>query len=99
MTGGLISYEPDYAVPPGETLLEALEEAGLTQPELAQRAQLSSKHVSRLANGHVALTPDVAMRLERVLGISARFWNAREADYRARLARLAEAEATAADLE
>ena len=30
MTGGLISFEPDYAVPPGETLLEALEEAGLT---------------------------------------------------------------------
>jgi len=98
MTGGLISYEPDYAVPPGATLIEALEEAGLTQAELACRAELSPKHVNRLAKGHAALTPAVAVKLERVLGIPSQFWNAREANYQARLARLAERQATAEDL-
>ena len=97
MTTGLISYEPDYAVPPGETLLEALEEAGITQVELARRAELSPKHVNRLANGHAALTPAVAVKLERVLGIPSQFWNAREANYQARLVRLAERQATADD--
>ena len=98
MTGELISYEPDYAVPPGETLVEALEEAGLTQVELACRAELSAKHVNRLVKGHVALTPAVAVKLERVLGIPSQFWNAREANYQARLARLAERQATAEEL-
>ena len=99
MNETLISYEPDYAVPPGETLLEAIEEAGLTQAELALRAGLSSKHVNRLAKGHVRLTPGVAVKLERVLGIPSQFWNAREANYQARLARLAERHATPEDLD
>ncbi len=86
MSEQVIPYEPDYAVPPGETLLEALEEARLTREELARLADLSTKHVSRLVSGHVALTPETAVRLEWVLGIPARFWNAREANYRARLA-------------
>ena len=98
MAGELISHEPDYAVPPGETLVEALEEAGLTQVELACRAELSAKHVNRLAKGHVALTPAVAVKLERVLGIPSQFWIAREANYQARLARLAERQATAEEL-
>ncbi len=99
MANELITYEPDYAVPPGETLLEALEEAGLTQAELARRAELSPKHVNRLAKGHATLTPAVAVKLERVLGIPSQFWNAREANYQARLTRLAERQATAEDLE
>lgn len=97
MTEALIGYEPDYAVPPGETLLEALEEAGLTQAELARRADLTAKHVNRLARGHARLTPGVAVKLERVLGIPSQFWNAREANYQARLARLAERQPTAED--
>ncbi len=94
----LIDFEPDYAVPPGETLLEALEEAGLTQAELSRRAEISPKHTNRIIKGHAALTPDVALKLERVLGIPSRFWNALEANYRARLARLAERQPTNEDL-
>lgn len=36
-----------YAVPPGETLRELLDERGLTQRDLARRADLSPKHVNR----------------------------------------------------
>jgi len=86
VTTELISYCPDHASPPGDTLAEALEEAGMSQVELARRTHLSAKHVNRLIKGHVPLSPDVATRLESVLGVPAQFWNAREANYRSRLA-------------
>lgn len=78
----------DYAVPPGETLRELLAELGLTQRELARRADLSPKHVNRLLQGLVPLSADVATRLERVTGTPARIWNRLEADYRSDLERI-----------
>jgi len=72
----------DYAVPPGETLRELLDEKGISQREFARRADLSPKHVNKLIQGLVPLSADVALRLERVTGTPARIWNRREADYR-----------------
>ncbi|MGW9597779.1 ImmA/IrrE family metallo-endopeptidase [Streptomyces chartreusis] len=83
--------EPDYAVPPGETILEFLEESGMTQREFALRAGLSAKHLNQLVKGIVSLSPDVAERLENVTGIKARFWNRLEADYQSTRKRLREA--------
>ncbi|GGV01657.1 XRE family transcriptional regulator [Kitasatospora herbaricolor] len=80
--------EPDYAIPPGETLLEFLEESGMTQRELAIRADLSPKHVNQLIKGTVSLSPETAEKLERVTGIRARFWNRLEADYQSTRERL-----------
>jgi HTH-type transcriptional regulator/antitoxin HigA len=68
--------DTDYAVPPGETLRELLEEQGLSQRDLARRAGLSPKHVNKLLQGLVPLSADVAVRLERVTGTPARLWNA-----------------------
>ena len=53
--------------------------------------ELSEKHISRLINGEVKLTPDVACRLEMVLGLPAQLWNNLEAIYREKTAK-AEAE-------
>jgi addiction module HigA family antidote len=69
--------------PPGEILAEALEERGITNSELARRTGLSEKHVSQLVNARVPLSMEVALQLERVLGIPARFWNSLEFNYRA----------------
>jgi HTH-type transcriptional regulator/antitoxin HigA len=80
--------DTDYAVPPGETLRELLDEQGLTQRDLARRADLSPKHVNRLVQGLVPLSADVAQRLERVTGTPARIWNSLEAGYRSDLQRL-----------
>ena len=88
--GGHFEFTPDYAVPPGWTLLDLLEERGMTQAELAQRTDLSVKHINRLVKGHVPLSTDVALRLERVTGVSVRFWLTRESIYQERRARLAE---------
>ena len=80
--------ETDWAVAPGETLQELLEEQGLSQRDLARRADLSPKHVNKLLQGLVPLSADVAVRLERVTGTPARIWNQIEADYRSDLERI-----------
>lgn len=73
------------AVPPGATIRDQLKDRGMSQKEFAARMDLSEKHVSKLINGEVQLTPEVAVRLEMVLGIPAKFWNNLEAIYREKL--------------
>ena len=87
---------PNYAVPTGEFIAEWMEDNALNAAELARRLDVSRKHVSELLRGLVALTPDMALRLERVTGVPARTWSNLEALYqedRARLAAEAELEA------
>jgi len=81
-------FAPDWVSPPGETVLDIVEERGWTQAELALRLGYSAKHVSHLINGKVPLSVDAALRLERVLGSSADFWLAREANFQRHKARL-----------
>ncbi len=73
------------ATPPGATIKEQLKDRGMSQKEFAIRMDLSEKHISKLVNGDVQLTPEVAVRLEVVLGTPARFWNNLEAIYREKL--------------
>jgi HTH-type transcriptional regulator / antitoxin HigA len=80
-------YIPDYVSPPGETLLEMLEERGMTQTELAERTGRPKKTISEIINGKAAIIPETALQLERVLGVPANFWNSREQNYRDALAR------------
>lgn len=78
------------AIPPGYSIKEQLVERGLTQKEFAMRMELSEKHISKLINGEVLLTTDVAVRLEMVLGIEAQFWLNLEAIYREKLFKIEE---------
>jgi HTH-type transcriptional regulator/antitoxin HigA len=77
-------FTPDYAFPPGSVLREKLAELGLSQAQLADRLAVSEKHVSQLIHGHVALTYETAVALERITGIPAGTWNALEAAHRDR---------------
>lgn len=79
------------ATPPGATIKEQLEDRGMSQKEFAARMNMSEKHISRLINGAVRLTPETAVKLEMVLGVPAEFWNSLEAVYREKAAK-AEAE-------
>ncbi|MFC2500430.1 HigA family addiction module antitoxin [Selenomonas noxia] len=92
-------YCPDIAIPPGETLLETLEDMGMTQAELAKRMGRPRKTINEIIKGKSAITPDTAIQLERVLNVSAHFWNNLEMNYRADLARIAAAEELAAGKE
>jgi addiction module HigA family antidote len=71
----------DWTVPPGGILREAMEERDLTQGQLALATGYSQKHISQLVNGWVRITADAALRLERELEISARFWLHLQADH------------------
>jgi addiction module HigA family antidote len=89
-TETLNSYAPDYSVAPGETLQEALDERGMSQAELARRANRPLKTINEIVKGKASITPETSIQFERVLGIPATFWNKRELDYRATLARAEE---------
>ena len=87
------------ATPPGATIREQLNDRGMSQKEFAARMDLSEKHISKLINGDVQLTPDVAVRLEMVLGVPARFWNNLEAVYREKVVKANAENAMDADME
>ena len=88
MTGNLDQFHPKWPLPPpGDTLLDILEERGWTQSEFADRAGYTTKYVNQLVCGKAAITEDTALQLERVLGGSEEFWLSREARYRKAMAR------------
>lgn len=80
------AWQPDWAVPPGDVLSEALSDRGMSQSELARRMDRPTKTINEIVNGKAAITPDTAIQLERALGISARLWNGLENQYREHLA-------------
>lgn len=93
MSSPIEAFAPDWASPPGETILDLMEERDWSQAELANRLGFSAKHLNQLVKGKVALTYETALKLERVLGSTAEFWMNRESQFRQQLARL-EAEKT-----
>lgn len=92
-------YEPDEVSPPGETLAELLEERGMSQAELADRMGRPKKTINEIIQGKTAITAETAMQLELVLGTPARFWNEREYQYRHYLARTAQRECLAGQVD
>jgi HTH-type transcriptional regulator / antitoxin HigA len=92
-------YQPDYVSPPGTTLRELLEERGLPQRQLAARCGLSPKHINHVISGKAGLSADMALALEKTLGVPARFWLAREARYQEYVARQKNDQALAKHIE
>jgi HTH-type transcriptional regulator / antitoxin HigA len=82
-----VAWRPEWAVAPGEILLEVLQERRMSQSELARRMGRPIKTINEIANGKAAITPETALQLELALGIDAAFWTNLEATYRAHLAR------------
>ena len=83
-------YDPDYAVCPGETVVDAIRALGISQKVFAQRIGYSERHLTGLLSGTMPLNQETAIRLERVTGTPARIWNNLENEYRERLVRLEE---------
>lgn len=88
MTKTLSTFAPDWVSPPGDTILDLLEERGWKQTELAKRTGYTTEHIRLLINGKASITDDTASKLEQVIGHTAHFWLAREAQYRKGLDRL-----------
>jgi HTH-type transcriptional regulator / antitoxin HigA len=86
------SFRPTYAVPPGQTVADLLEERGMTQTELAKRLGVTLKHVNQVVNGGASISAELALGLEKVFRVPASFWLSRESLYQADLARQNETE-------
>jgi HTH-type transcriptional regulator/antitoxin HigA len=87
MAADLKIWQPDWAVPPGEILSEALAERGMTQAELARRTNRPLKTINQIIKGKASITAETALQLEKVLGVAARFWLNLESGYGEALAR------------
>jgi addiction module HigA family antidote len=91
-------FDPDYAIPPGETLKEVMESLDMTQKELSIRTGLTVQSLNRISKGEQPITYETANRLELTTGISARMWNNLESQYREQLAKIREREQLESDL-
>ena len=71
---------------PGETLREDILPAlGLSVTEAAEQLGVARPSLSRVLNGHAAISPGMALRIEKWLGVenggSADLWMAEQASY------------------
>jgi HTH-type transcriptional regulator/antitoxin HigA len=81
---------PLYAIPPGQTLLDTLEEIGMSQTELAKRMGRPVKTINEIIKGKAEITPNTAIELERALGVPSSLWNNLEKNYREKQALIKE---------
>ena len=67
---------------PGEMLFEEfVKPLELTQTELARRLGVSYPRLNEIIKGRRSVTPDTALRLSRVLGVSVDFWLGLQQDW------------------
>ena len=83
----IVKSKTYIAIPPGATLREQLKDRKMTQKDLALKMGMSTKHISKLINGEVQLTPNTALKLEYILGIPAEFWCNLESIYQINMIR------------
>ncbi|MBK8049540.1 MAG: HigA family addiction module antidote protein [Anaerolineales bacterium] len=60
--------------PGGMLMEEFLQPLGISQSELAKLIGVSYPRVNELVHGKRGMTPDTALRLERLFGMEAHFW-------------------------
>jgi len=74
-------------IPPGETIIEQLEEWGITKKEFADRMGYSQKHIIDIISGKAGISIEISNKLESVLGVDADFWLNLEKKYKLSLAK------------
>ena len=74
---GYVGAVPQYGPPtsPGEMLLEEfLKPLGISQRQLARAIRLPYRQVNGIVNERQRITPAIALRLTRYIGMSVGFW-------------------------
>ena len=82
---GVVDH-PDWASPPGHTIISLLEERELTVEQFAVQIGRSAIVAQKILDGAQPIDVEVARALAMSLGATESFWIAREHDYRARVA-------------
>ena len=72
---------PFSATHPGELIKDELKERKMTQKQLADETGIKPSVLSETINGKRSISLNVAVALERVLGISADMWMSLQTNY------------------
>ena len=83
---------PFAATLPGEILDAELKERGIKQKEFAEAIGIGASHLNEFIKGKRPLTAELALRLERALGIDSEFWMNLQMNYELTLARIRQRE-------
>lgn len=70
-----------YNFCPGETIKELLETNKITENEFSNLINLNIENVSKLLNGNLIITNELALKLENVFNIPTSFWINLEKNY------------------
>lgn len=92
-----MSFEPDWAVPPGTSISRLLSLKELPADELAQELGLDDEGFDRLLSGEQRITESAATTLSEFLGSTAEFWLKRDEIYAAEIERLSSCQNLAVD--
>lgn len=76
------TFCPDWASPPGATIVDVLEERGITRDVFAKRMSQSRTEIDALLSGKRTISIGTARVLSNVLGPSPEFWLMRDYHYR-----------------
>ncbi|MBB1318162.1 ImmA/IrrE family metallo-endopeptidase [Shewanella sp. SR43-4] len=74
-------FYPDWVSPPGETIVELLDECGLSAEELGRKIGLSVHKSYKLLAGELKIENSLAYQLESTFNVSSRFWITRDEIY------------------
>ena len=91
-------FDPDYAVPPGETLKELMESMEMPQKEMAIRLGMTPQSLNRILKGEQPISYETSNRLEAVTKVPARMWNNLESKYQEQRLKIAERQRLADNL-
>lgn len=76
-----IEYKDLIAFHPGCYIAEIIEDYNVSQKEFADRMGTTPKTVSKLVNGEINLSEDLAEKLSRMTGISYKLWRGLQVEY------------------
>jgi len=77
----LVTFNPDWVSPPGDTIRDILAEEQMTVDDLAEELAISVAQAHRLCEGNEPLTVEIARALVLTFGGSVGFWLEREIQY------------------
>jgi len=70
-------FKKDFfiAVHPGQVLQDILDEAGVTQTQLARHLKMPQSKISEICRGRRGVSPEMAFKLARTFGQSPELWS------------------------
>lgn len=83
-----IEYKDIIAFHPGYYLKDIIDSMDITQEDFAKRLGVSGKTISKLVNGDISISDDVAMKLSIMLGTSFHLWKNLQSTYDEKVAEI-----------